>query len=64
MNALLLAASALTSEPTSAPVTQWPLRILLVLLVLAVIALVLAGMRAGWPAGGAEAMPSADWTST
>jgi hypothetical protein len=48
MNALLLAASALTSVPTSAPVTQWPLRILLVLLVLAVIALVLAGMRAGW----------------
>jgi hypothetical protein len=48
MNAQLLAASALTSVPTSAPVTQWPLRILLVLLVLAVIALVLAGMRAGW----------------
>lgn len=48
MNALLLAAAAPASVPTSAPVTQWPLRILLVLLVLAVIALVLAGMRAGW----------------
>ena len=36
------------AEPVSAPVTQWPLRILLVLLVLALIALVLVGMRAGW----------------
>jgi hypothetical protein len=38
----------LATEPTSAPVTQWPLRILLVLLVLGVIALVLFGMRSGW----------------
>lgn len=36
------------TAPTSAPVTQWPLRILLVLVVVAVIALVLAGMRRGW----------------
>jgi hypothetical protein len=48
MIALLLTAAAPTSVPSSAPVTQWPLRILLVLLMLAVIALVLAGMRAGW----------------
>jgi len=38
----------LTADPTSAPVTQWPLRILLVLIVVAVIALVLLGMRRGW----------------
>ncbi|MGA1480660.1 MAG: hypothetical protein ACO38N_06270, partial [Candidatus Nanopelagicales bacterium] len=38
----------LAAEPASAPVTQWPLRILLVLVVLAVIALVLVGMRRGW----------------
>jgi hypothetical protein len=44
MTALLLAAEA----PASAPVTQWPLRILLVLAMLAVIALVLFAMRAGW----------------
>ena len=36
------------AEPTSAPVTQWPLRALLVLIVLGVIALVLLGMRRGW----------------
>ncbi len=35
-------------EPVSAPVTQWPLRILLVLAMFAVIALVLWGMRRGW----------------
>lgn len=34
--------------PSSAPVTQWPLRILLVLVVVAAIAGVLAAMRAGW----------------
>ena len=44
MTALLLAAA----DPVSAPVTQWPLRILLVLVVVGVIALVLLGMRAGW----------------
>lgn len=44
MTAALLAAV----EPASAPVTQWPLRILLVLVMVAVIALVLLGMRAGW----------------
>ena len=44
MTARLLAAA----DPVSAPVTQWPLRILLVLVVVAVIALVLLGMRAGW----------------
>ncbi len=38
----------LAAEPTSAPVTQWPLRILLVLVVFGVIALVLLGMRRGW----------------
>ncbi|MFZ8910737.1 MAG: hypothetical protein ACO20A_08805 [Candidatus Nanopelagicales bacterium] len=38
----------LAAEPASVPVTQWPLRILLVLVVLAVIALVLVGMRRGW----------------
>lgn len=38
----------LAAEPTSAPVTQWPLRILLVLIVVGVIALVLLGMRRGW----------------
>jgi hypothetical protein len=38
----------LAAEPVSAPVTQWPMRILLVLVVLGVIALVLLGMRAGW----------------
>ena len=38
----------LAVEPVSAPVTQWPMRILLVLLVLGVIALVLLGMRSGW----------------
>lgn len=38
----------LASAPASAPVTQWPLRILLVLVVLAVITLVLLAMRAGW----------------
>ena len=38
----------LAAEPTSAPVTQWPLRILLVLVVVGVIALVLLGMRRGW----------------
>ncbi|MBM3685965.1 MAG: hypothetical protein FJW85_03055 [Actinobacteria bacterium] len=36
------------AQPSSAPVTQWPLRIALVLVVVAVIALVLLGMRAGW----------------
>lgn len=41
----LLGAAA---EPASAPVTQWPLRIALVLVVAAVIALVLLGMRRGW----------------
>lgn len=44
MTALLIA----VAQPASAPVTQWPLRILLVLVVLAVIALVLLAMRAGW----------------
>ncbi len=44
MTTLLFAAA----EPSSAPVTQWPLRILLVLVVIGVIALVLFGMRAGW----------------
>ena len=44
MTALLVAAA----DPASAPVTQWPLRILLVLVVLGVIGLVLLGMRAGW----------------
>lgn len=44
MTAALLAAA----DPASAPVTQWPLRILLVLVVVAVIALVLLAMRAGW----------------
>jgi hypothetical protein len=44
VRALLVVAS----QPASAPVTQWPLRIALVLLVFAVIALVLLGMRAGW----------------
>lgn len=44
MTVLLLTAA----EPVSAPVTQWPLRILLVLVVAGVIALVLFGMRAGW----------------
>lgn len=44
MTVLFLAAA----DPVSAPVTQWPLRILLVLVVLGVIALVLLGMRAGW----------------
>ena len=38
----------LVVEPTSAPVTQWPLRVVLVLLVLGVIAVVLLGMRRGW----------------
>lgn len=38
----------LASAPASAPVTQWPLRILLVLVVFALIALVLVAMRAGW----------------
>ena len=38
----------LAAQPSSAPVTQWPLRIALVLVVVAVIALVLLGMRAGW----------------
>ena len=47
MSVITLAVIA-AAEPVSAPVTQWPLRILLVLLVLAVIALVLIGMRAGW----------------
>jgi hypothetical protein len=42
------AAVLLLAEPVSAPVTQWPVRILLVLGVLAVIALVLLGMRRGW----------------
>jgi len=36
------------AAPSSAPVTQWPLRILLVLAVLGVIGLVLLAMRAGW----------------
>lgn len=44
MTGVLLAAA----QPASAPVTQWPLRILLVLVVLGVIALVLLAMRAGW----------------
>ena len=44
MTAHFLAAA----DPVSAPVTQWPLRILLVLVVMAMIALVLLGMRAGW----------------
>lgn len=44
MSLLSLAAA----EPVSAPVTQWPLRLLLVLVVIAVIALVLVGMRRGW----------------
>ena len=44
MSVLLVAAS----DPASAPVTQWPLRILLVLVVVGVIALVLVAMRAGW----------------
>ena len=38
----------LAVEPASAPVTQWPLRIALVLVVVGVIALVLLGMRRGW----------------
>lgn len=37
---------------TSAPVTDWPLRLLLVALVLAVIALVLLAMLRGWRARG------------
>ncbi len=37
---------------TSAPVTDWPLRLLLVALVLAVIALVLFAMLRGWRARG------------
>jgi hypothetical protein len=37
-----------SAEPASAPVTQWPLRILLVVAMLGVIALVLLAMRAGW----------------
>ena len=41
-------ASLLAAEPASASVTQWPLRILLVLVVVAVIGLVLLGMRRGW----------------
>lgn len=45
MIASLLRAAA---EPASAPVTQWPLRMALVLVVIAVIALVLLGMRRGW----------------
>lgn len=35
-------------EPASAPVTQWPLRIGLVLVVVGIIALVLLAMRRGW----------------
>lgn len=48
------------AERTSAPVTQWPLRIALVLLVVAVIALVLLGMRRGWVrrARAQEAIPA------
>lgn len=38
----------LVAEPVSAPVTQWPLRILLVVAMLVVIALVLMAMRRGW----------------
>ena len=45
---LAIGALATGVEPASAPVTQWPLRILLLLAVIAVIALVLAGMRRGW----------------
>lgn len=48
MTAGILAAGFLAAEPESAPVTQWPLRILLVLVMVGVIALVLLGMRAGW----------------
>lgn len=36
------------ADQVSAPVTQWPLRILLVLVMVGVIALVLLGMRRGW----------------
>lgn len=45
---ILVAGIVVAAEPESAPVTQWPLRILLVLAVIGVIALVLLGMRAGW----------------
>ena len=38
----------IAQSPASAPVTQWPERIMLVLAMLAVIALVLLAMRAGW----------------
>lgn len=44
----MMAWVTVASEPASAPVTQWPLRIALVLVVFAIIAVVLLGMRAGW----------------
>ena len=39
---------ALVRFAESAPVTQWPMRLLLAAVVLAVIAVVLVGMRRGW----------------
>lgn len=61
----------LAAEPASAPVTQWPLRIILVLVVVAVIALVLLAMRRGWRRRAsrqadipAPAVPSATGTDT
>lgn len=48
MSAAWLAAA----DPVSAPVTQWPMRVLLVLVVVAVIGLVLVGMRRGWQRRG------------
>jgi hypothetical protein len=58
------------AEPTSAPVTQWPLRIALVFVVVAVIALVLLAMRRGWVrrARAQEGIPApltpAEWAGT
>lgn len=46
--------TALRVAAESAPVTQWPLRALLVLLVLAAIAAALWGMRRGWTARAAR----------
>lgn len=46
--------TALGLAAESAPVTQWPLRALLVLIVLAAIAAALWGMRRGWTARAAR----------
>lgn len=45
---------ALATSAESATVTQWPLRIALVMLMVALIAVVLLGMRRGWKARAAR----------